>query len=50
MSDTVPREWRFYLDDMLDFAGDNDTLWSIIRDDVPELLERLESLKLKVTT
>lgn len=21
MSDAAPREWRFYLDDMIDFAG-----------------------------
>ncbi|MDH2432736.1 DUF86 domain-containing protein [Pokkaliibacter sp. MBI-7] len=113
MSDGSPREWRFYLDDMIDFAGkvqsytegfdqtrfqasgitydatlrnleligeaakhipaeiradhaeipwrmiiatrnrlihgylgiDNDTLWSIIRDDIPELLPRLLELK-----
>ncbi len=113
MSDTRQREWRFYLDDMIDFAGkvlaytdgldqtgfvasgltydatlrnleligeaathipdevrvahpeipwrmiiatrnrlihgylgiDDDTLWSIIRDDVPELLPILQSLK-----
>lgn len=113
MSDTGQREWRFYLDDMIDFAGkvlaytdgldqagfvasgltydatlrnleligeaathipddvraahpeipwrmiiatrnrlihgylgiDDDTLWSIIRDDVPELLPLLQALK-----
>ena len=113
MSDTGQREWRFYLDDMVDFAGkvlvytdgldqpgfvasgvtydatlrnleligeaathipaeirdahpeipwrmiiatrnrlihgylgiDDDTLWSIIRDDVPDLLPKLEALK-----
>ncbi len=113
MSDTGKREWRFYLDDMIDFAGkvlaytedldqagfvasgmtydatlrnleligeaathipsefrtdhpeipwrmiiatrnrlihgylgiDNDTLWSIIQDDVPKLLPRLKALK-----
>jgi uncharacterized protein with HEPN domain len=113
MSDTGQREWRFYLDDMIDFAGkvlaytdsldqagfaasgltydatlrnleligkaathipddvraahpeiawrmiiatrnrlihgylgsDDDTLWSIIRDDVPELLPLLKPLK-----
>jgi uncharacterized protein with HEPN domain len=113
MSDPGRREWRFYLDDMIDFAGkvlsyahgfdqsgfvanglnydatlrnleligeaathipdeiraahpeipwrmiiatrnrlihgylgiDDDTLWSIIQDDVPELLPLLESLK-----
>jgi uncharacterized protein with HEPN domain len=112
MSDLGPREWRFYLDDMIDFAGkvltytkgfdqpsfvasgvtydatlrnlemigeaathipdeirsahpeipwrvviatrnrlihgylgiDDDTLWSIIRDDVPELLSLLQAL------
>lgn len=113
MSDDSQREWRFYLDDMIDFAGkvlaytdgldqagfvasgltydatlrnleligeaathipdeirdghpeipwrmiiatrnrlihgylgiDDDTLWSIIRDDVPELLPLLKALK-----
>jgi uncharacterized protein with HEPN domain len=113
MFDTSQREWRFYLDDMIDFAGkvlayteefdqagfmasgitydatlrnleligeaathipdevrathpeipwrmiiatrnrlihgylgiDDDTLWSIIRDDVPELLPLLKALK-----
>lgn len=113
MSDASQREWRFYLDDMIDFAGkvlaytngldqagfvasgltydatlrnleligeaathipeevraahpeipwrmiiatrnrlihgylgiDDDTLWSIIRDDVPELLPQLKALK-----
>ena len=112
MSDTSPREWRFYLDDMIAFAGrvlaythgldqagfvasslvydatlrnlemigeaathipddvrsahgdipwrmivatrnrlihgylgiDDDTLWSIVRDDVPKLLRQLEAL------
>ena len=116
MSDTGKREWRFYLDDMIDFAGkvlaytkdldqavfvasgmtydatlrnleligeaathipgefrtahpeipwrmiiatrnrlihgylgiDNDTLWSIIQDDVPELLPPLKELKNEV--
>ncbi len=33
------REWRFYLD------IDNDTLWSIIHDDVPTLLEALVQLR-----
>lgn len=115
MSDASQREWRFYLDDMIDFAGkvltytdgfdqaafvasgltydatlrnleligeaathipdeiraarpeipwrmiiatrnrlihgylgiDDDTLWSIIRDDVPELLPLLKALKKK---
>jgi hypothetical protein len=37
------REWRFYIDDMRDF--DNDTLRSIIRDDIPELVTALESLR-----
>ena len=36
MSDADQREWRFSLDD---------TLWSIIRDDVPELLPLLKALK-----
>jgi len=113
MSDTTQREWRFYLDDMIEFAGkvlaytdgldqagfvvsglnydatlrnleligeaaihipdevrsahpeipwrmiiatrnrlihsylgiDDDTLWSIIQDDVPELLPMLKALK-----
>ncbi|MDH4225005.1 MAG: DUF86 domain-containing protein [Deltaproteobacteria bacterium] len=116
MSDASQREWSFYLDDMIDFAGkvlaytdgfdqagfvangltydatlrnleligeaathipdeiraahpeiawrmiiatrnrlihgylgmDNDTLWSIIRDDVPKLLPLLQALKHKV--
>ena len=116
MSDATSREWRFYLDDMIDFAGnviaytggfdqaafvasglnydatvrnleligeaashipeavrtenpqipwrqvvatrnrlihgylgvDNDTLWSIIRDDIPALLEMLVALKAKL--
>lgn len=116
MSDTGQREWRFYLDDMIDFTGkvlaytdgldqagfvasgltydaplrnleligeaathipddvraahaeipwrmiiatrnrlihgylgiDDDTLWSIIRDDVPELLPLLQALKSRV--
>ncbi|MDP2810679.1 MAG: DUF86 domain-containing protein [Rhodocyclaceae bacterium] len=115
MSDAASREWRFYLDDMVDFAGkviaytdgldqatfvasglnydatvrnleligeaathipeavraenpqipwrqviatrnrlihgylgiDNDTLWSIVRDDIPALLEMLVALKAK---
>ena len=37
MSDASRRKWRFYLDD--------DTLWSIIRDEVPELLPLLKALK-----
>ena len=92
MSDAIRREWRFYLEDMIDFAGkvlahtdgldqsgfvasgltyeatlrnleligeaatrkrlihgylgiDEDTLWSIIQDDVPELLPLLQALK-----
>ncbi len=116
MSDTTQREWRFYLDDMIEFAGkvlaytdgfdqdafvasgltydatlrnleligeaaahipeevrsthpeipwriiiatrnriihgylgiDEDTLWSIIRDDVPELMPLLSALKHEV--
>ena len=32
------REWRFYL------GIDNDTLWSIIRDNIPELLIALTAL------
>lgn len=36
MSDASQREWRFYLYGML---------WSIIRDDVPELLPLLQALK-----
>jgi uncharacterized protein with HEPN domain len=116
MSDISQREWRFYLDDMIDFAGkvlaytdgldqagfaangltydatlrnleligeaathipvevrsahpeipwrmiiatrnrlihgylgiDNDTLWSIIRDDLPDLLPLLKALKNEV--
>ncbi len=113
MSDAASREWRFYIDDMIAFAGkaiaytrgldqaafiagglnydatvrnleligeaathipetiradhpqipwrkviatrnrlihgylgiDNDTLWSIVRDDIPALLEKLDALK-----
>ncbi|HOO63859.1 MAG TPA: hypothetical protein PK364_08045 [Synergistaceae bacterium] len=37
MSDVSQREWRFYLDD--------DALWSIIQDDVPELLPLLKAFK-----
>ncbi len=40
MSDAGKREWRFYLID--------DTLWSIIRDVVPELLPKLKTLKKEV--
>ncbi|MDR4517619.1 MAG: DUF86 domain-containing protein [Nitrosomonas sp.] len=118
MSDTSKREWRFYLDDMIEFAEkiltytdgldqsdfvtsgltydatlrnleligeaashipdgvrsahpeipwrmiiatrnrlihgylgiDNDTLWSIIQDDIPELLPMLKALKRKAQT
>ena len=117
MSDASKREWRFYIDDMIDFAEkvmaytegldqtgfemsgmtydatlrnleligeaathipdeartahpeipwrmliatrnrlihgylgiDNDTLWSIVQDDVPELLPMLKSLKTELT-
>ncbi len=54
MSDVASREWRFYLDDMIQFAEkviaytdgiDNDTLWSIIRDDIRPLLDKLVVLK-----
>lgn len=116
MSDAAPREWRFYLDDMIDSAGkviaytdglnqasfvssglnydatvrnleligeaathipeavradnpqipwrqiiatrnrlihgylgiDNDTLWSIVRDDTPALLENLMAIKARL--
>lgn len=116
MSDASPREWRFYIDDMIDFAEkviaytngldqaafiisglnydatlrnleligeaathipealraehsqipwrqviatrnrlihgylgiDNDTLWSIVRDDIPTLLQKLAALKAKL--
>lgn len=116
MSDAASREWRFYLDDMIDFTGkvivytdgldqvafvasglnydatvrnleligeaathipvvvraenpripwrqaiatrnrlihgylgiDNDTLWSIVRDDIPALLEMLVALRAKL--
>lgn len=95
MSEACQREWRFYLDDMTEFAGkvlaytggldqagftasglvydatlrnleligraatrnrlihgylgiDDDTLWSIIRDDVPELLPLLQGLRNEV--
>jgi len=59
------QEWRFYLDNMIDFAGKvlaytdgldqagfvagsltyDATLWSIIPDDVPELLPLLHVFK-----
>jgi uncharacterized protein YutE (UPF0331/DUF86 family) len=61
MSESAQREWRLCIDDMIGFAGkviatrnrlihgylgiDNDTLWSIIRGDVPALLERLRALR-----
>lgn len=68
MSDASQREWRLYLDDMIDFAGKvlastdgldqagfvasgltyDATLWSIIQDDVPELLPLLKALKNEV--
>lgn len=38
MSEPV-REWRFYL------GIDNDTVWSIIQDEVPVLLQQLAELK-----
>ena len=37
MSDARQRKWLFYLND--------ETLWSIIRDDVPERLPLLQALK-----
>ena len=63
------REWRFYLDDMMDFAQrvldytdgldkstfiadrrtydatSRNTVWSIIQDDVPDLLKKLEQIQ-----
>ena len=53
MSEPARREWRFYIDDMATrnrlihgYLGiDNDTLWSIIQDDVPALLPALHGLK-----
>lgn len=39
MSEAAQREWRFYL------GIHNDTLWSIIRDDVPALLRQLKILR-----
>ena len=45
MSEPV-REWRFYLDDMIGYLGiDNDTVWSIIQDELPVLLQRLEAMR-----
>lgn len=45
MSDNCAREWLIH-----GYLGiDNDTLWSIIRQDVPELLEQLRRLKAKVS-
>ena len=40
MSDTRPREWRFYVDDRVRFA-----IWSIIEHDIPALLAELPVLK-----
>ena len=37
MSEPVPREWRFFID--------NDILWSIVEGDVPELLQALIAFK-----
>jgi uncharacterized protein with HEPN domain len=81
MSDAAPREWRFYVDDMIGFAEkvcaysegldqagfaasginydatlrnrlihgylgiDNDTLWSVIKTDIPALLPQLQELR-----
>lgn len=49
MSDVGQREWCFYLTRNYLIHGylgiDEDTLWSIIRYDVPELLPRLKALK-----
>ena len=41
------RAWRFYVDDMIHgYLGiDNDTLWSIVRDNTPSLLAELHALK-----
>jgi len=40
MSDTSPREWRFYVDGRVRFA-----IWSIIERDTPALLAELPVLK-----
>jgi len=47
MSDASQREWRFYRNRVIHgYLGiDDDTIWSIIRDDVPELLPLLKALK-----
>jgi uncharacterized protein with HEPN domain len=55
VSDSPQREWRFYVDDMIGFAEkvlaylgiDNDTLWSIVRGDIPALLPALRALKIR---
>ena len=44
MSDPADREWRFYVDDMIECAEKNDTLWSIITSDVPALLPQLSAV------
>ena len=60
MSDTPQREWRFYLNDMIGFAEkviayaddldiDNDTLWSIVRSNIPVMPPRLIALRGKLT-
>jgi uncharacterized protein with HEPN domain len=44
MSDSTEsgREWRFYFHAYLGI--DNDTVWSIIQDDLPELIEGLRRI------
>ncbi len=42
MSEAARREWRFYLGDIID----NDTLWRIVRGDIPALLPQLIALKI----
>jgi uncharacterized protein with HEPN domain len=58
MSDGSQREWRFYLDDMIEAARnrlihgylgiDQDIIWSMVQDDIPELLKLLQAMKNKV--
>jgi uncharacterized protein with HEPN domain len=45
MSDSVQREWHFYLDDMIGFAEKVIAYWSIIQTDIPSLLPQLRQLR-----
>ena len=41
MSEAARREWRLYIGDIID----NDTLWRIVRGDIPALLPQLIALR-----